>query len=176
MCLSKSPNKHNRLYMKAVPMPDGLAEDIEKVIESYTRSWFFLNYFFKHRTRYHQDKSLRHVVDIWTRNTIMMSPRLEKSGASAQKVQVQTWWSIAQREFNTWMKLRIALLLVSNGPQKKYVLLSHTHTLSFESFFKLCQNVVDEAALLFKEYVLFFKRCFVNSDNFDKYIRKKIKI
>merc|ERR1711931_346633 len=30
MCLSKSPNKHNRLFMKAVPMPDGLAEDIEK--------------------------------------------------------------------------------------------------------------------------------------------------
>ncbi|XP_076067333.1 eukaryotic translation elongation factor 2 [Oratosquilla oratoria] len=28
-CLSKSPNKHNRLYMRAVPMPDGLAEDIE---------------------------------------------------------------------------------------------------------------------------------------------------
>ena len=32
MCLSKSPNKHNRLFMKAVPMPDGLAEDIDKVI------------------------------------------------------------------------------------------------------------------------------------------------
>ena len=30
LCLSKSPNKHNRLYMKAVPMPDGLAEDIDK--------------------------------------------------------------------------------------------------------------------------------------------------
>jgi len=30
MCLSKSPNKHNRLYMKAVPMPDGLPEDIDK--------------------------------------------------------------------------------------------------------------------------------------------------
>lgn len=30
MCLSKSPNKHNRLYMKAIPMPDGLAEDIDK--------------------------------------------------------------------------------------------------------------------------------------------------
>merc|ERR1719337_739636 len=29
MCLSKSPNKHNRLFMKACPMPDGLAEDIE---------------------------------------------------------------------------------------------------------------------------------------------------
>ena len=29
MCLSKSPNKHNRLFMKATPMPDGLSEDIE---------------------------------------------------------------------------------------------------------------------------------------------------
>jgi len=31
MCLSKSPNKHNRLFMMACPMPDGLAEDIDKV-------------------------------------------------------------------------------------------------------------------------------------------------
>uniref|UniRef100_A0A8B9J7W0 Eukaryotic translation elongation factor 2b n=1 Tax=Astyanax mexicanus TaxID=7994 RepID=A0A8B9J7W0_ASTMX len=30
MCLSKSPNKHNRLYMKARPFQDGLAEDVEK--------------------------------------------------------------------------------------------------------------------------------------------------
>lgn len=30
LCLSKSPNKHNRLYMKARPFPDGLAEDIDK--------------------------------------------------------------------------------------------------------------------------------------------------
>merc|ERR1712151_364936 len=29
-CFSKSPNKHNRLYMKAKPLPDGLAEAIEK--------------------------------------------------------------------------------------------------------------------------------------------------
>eukprot|EP00920_Eleutheroschizon_duboscqi_P041478 GHVT01099659.1.p1 GENE.GHVT01099659.1~~GHVT01099659.1.p1 ORF type:complete len:833 (+),score=83.96 GHVT01099659.1:80-2578(+) len=28
-CLSKSPNKHNRLYMIAEPMPDGLADAIE---------------------------------------------------------------------------------------------------------------------------------------------------
>ena len=28
--LSKSPNKHNRLYMKAQPLPDGLADAIEK--------------------------------------------------------------------------------------------------------------------------------------------------
>lgn len=29
MCLSKSPNKHNRLYMKAAPLPDGVAEAID---------------------------------------------------------------------------------------------------------------------------------------------------
>jgi len=29
-CLSKSPNKHNRLLMQARPMPDGLPEDIDK--------------------------------------------------------------------------------------------------------------------------------------------------
>jgi len=29
VCLSKSPNKHNRLYMKALPFPDGLADEIE---------------------------------------------------------------------------------------------------------------------------------------------------
>jgi elongation factor 2 len=31
MCLSKSPNKHNRLFMKARPMPDGLADAIDNV-------------------------------------------------------------------------------------------------------------------------------------------------
>ena len=30
VCLSKSPNKHNRLYLRAKPMPDGLPEDIDK--------------------------------------------------------------------------------------------------------------------------------------------------
>ncbi|XP_022106248.1 elongation factor 2-like [Acanthaster planci] len=29
-CLSKSPNKHNRLFMRCLPFPDGLSEDIEK--------------------------------------------------------------------------------------------------------------------------------------------------
>jgi len=29
-CLAKSPNKHNRLYMRCLPMPDGLPEDIDK--------------------------------------------------------------------------------------------------------------------------------------------------
>ena len=36
MCLSKSPNKHNRLFMQACPMPDGLADDIEKVRDTFT--------------------------------------------------------------------------------------------------------------------------------------------
>lgn len=30
ICLSKSPNKHNRLHMTACPLPDGMAEDIDK--------------------------------------------------------------------------------------------------------------------------------------------------
>ncbi|XP_061098938.1 elongation factor 2b-like [Conger conger] len=30
VCLAKSNNKHNRLYMRARPFPDGLAEDVEK--------------------------------------------------------------------------------------------------------------------------------------------------
>ena len=28
-CLSKSPNKHNRLFMRAAKLPDGLPEDID---------------------------------------------------------------------------------------------------------------------------------------------------
>jgi len=30
MCLSKSPNKHNRLFMKAEPFSDGLAEAVDE--------------------------------------------------------------------------------------------------------------------------------------------------
>ena len=30
-CLSKSPNKHNRLFMTAEPFPDDLAEEIDDV-------------------------------------------------------------------------------------------------------------------------------------------------
>ena len=31
ICISKSSNKHNRLYMKARPLPSRLVKDIEKV-------------------------------------------------------------------------------------------------------------------------------------------------
>merc|ERR1719288_389904 len=49
MCLSKSPNKHNRLFMKAVPMPDGLPEDIDNGEVSAKQD-------FKIRGRYLADK------------------------------------------------------------------------------------------------------------------------
>jgi len=49
MCLSKSPNKHNRLFMKAKPMPDGLAEDIDKGDVTPRGE-------FKQRARYLQEK------------------------------------------------------------------------------------------------------------------------
>jgi len=49
MCLSKSPNKHNRLFMKAVPMPDGLPEDIDNGEVSNKQD-------FKIRGRYLADK------------------------------------------------------------------------------------------------------------------------
>jgi len=49
VCLSKSPNKHNRLFMKARPMPDGLAEDIDKGDVTPRGE-------FKQRARYLQEK------------------------------------------------------------------------------------------------------------------------
>jgi len=49
VCLSKSPNKHNRLYLRAKPMPDGLPEDIDKGEVSDKQD-------FKIRGRYLSDK------------------------------------------------------------------------------------------------------------------------
>merc|ERR1712172_322948 len=49
MCLSKSPNKHNGLFMRACPMPDGLAEDIDSGEVSAKQD-------FKIRGRYLADK------------------------------------------------------------------------------------------------------------------------
>jgi len=50
MCLSKSPNKHNRLFMKCVNMPDGLPDDIDKGTDVSARAEF------KARGRYLSDK------------------------------------------------------------------------------------------------------------------------
>jgi len=72
MCLSKSPNKHNRLFMKAVPMPDGLAEDIDKGEVSNKQD-------FKLRGRYLADKYEYDVTEarkIWCFGPDTMGPNI----------------------------------------------------------------------------------------------------
>jgi len=72
MCLSKSPNKHNRLFMKAVPMPDGLAEDIDKGEVSNKQD-------FKIRGRYLADKYEYDVTEarkIWCFGPDTMGPNI----------------------------------------------------------------------------------------------------
>ena len=61
MCLSKSPNKHNRIFMKARPMPEGLAEDIDDGKVSPKDE-------FKARARYlaeHYEYDVNEVRKIW---------------------------------------------------------------------------------------------------------------
>merc|ERR1711977_207795 len=72
MCLSKSPNKHNRLFMKACPMPDGLAEDIDKGEVSNKQD-------FKLRGRYLADKYEYDVTEarkIWCFGPDTMGPNI----------------------------------------------------------------------------------------------------
>merc|ERR1712227_489856 len=72
MCLSKSPNKHNRLFMKAVPMPDGLAEDIDEGEVSNKQD-------FKIRGRYLADKYEYDVTEarkIWCFGPDTMGPNI----------------------------------------------------------------------------------------------------
>merc|ERR1712226_1421941 len=72
MCLSKSPNKHNRLFMKACPMPDGLAEDIDNGDVSPKQD-------FKIRGRYLADKyeyDISEARKIWCFGPDTMGPNL----------------------------------------------------------------------------------------------------
>jgi len=72
MCLSKSPNKHNRLFMRAVPMPDGLAEDIDNGEVSNKQD-------FKIRGRYLADKYEYDITEarkIWCFGPDTMGPNL----------------------------------------------------------------------------------------------------
>jgi len=72
MCLSKSPNKHNRLFMKAVPMPDGLAEDIDDGEVSNKQD-------FKIRGRYLADKYEYDITEarkIWCFGPDTMGPNI----------------------------------------------------------------------------------------------------
>jgi len=72
MCLSKSPNKHNRLFMKACPMPDGLAEDIDNGEVTNRQD-------FKIRGRYLADKYEYDITEarkIWCFGPDTMGPNL----------------------------------------------------------------------------------------------------
>jgi elongation factor 2 len=72
MCLSKSPNKHNRLFMRAVPMPDGLAEDIDNGEVSNKQD-------FKLRGRYLCDKYEYDITEarkIWCFGPDTMGPNI----------------------------------------------------------------------------------------------------
>merc|ERR1712193_11022 len=72
ICLSKSPNKHNRLYMIAKPMPDGLPEDIDNGEVSNKQD-------FKIRGRYLADKydyDITEARKIWCFGPDTKSPNL----------------------------------------------------------------------------------------------------
>jgi len=72
MCLSKSPNKHNRLFMKAVPMPEGLPEDIDSGEVSNKQD-------FKIRGRYLADKYEYDITEarkIWCFGPDTMGPNI----------------------------------------------------------------------------------------------------
>merc|ERR1712110_795725 len=72
MCLSKSPNKHNRLFMTACPMPDGLAEDIDNGDVSPKQD-------FKIRGRYLADKyeyDISEARKIWCFGPDTLGPNL----------------------------------------------------------------------------------------------------
>lgn len=100
VCLSKSPNKHNRLYVVAAPLGDELTDAIE-------------------RTRSHQSKIKRIETESSLTSTIGISMMPRRSGASFQRLLVQISLSIKPRPSNILTKLKIHAKLPSNGPPKK---------------------------------------------------------
>lgn len=89
MCLSKSPNKHNRLFMKATPMPDGLPEDIDKVTEV-TEQLLSISHisvlYLLYREKSVQGKTLKQELGIFQRNMNMMLLKQGKYGVLALRV------------------------------------------------------------------------------------------
>ena len=113
ICLSKSPNKHNRLHCTAKPMPDGLADDIEKG-EVNPRDDF------KARAKVLHEKYEYDPTEVVFRSLSDINYfRLVKSGASALMVLAPTFLSTLPRECNTSTRSRTLSLLASNGLQKK---------------------------------------------------------
>merc|ERR1719284_1457727 len=100
VCLSKSPNKHNRLYMKPSPSPT-----------------VFL-------TRLKTRRSLpvmtsRPEPDTFPRNTSGTSMTAERSGASVPTRLDPTWSLMSPRESSSLTKSRIPSKPVSTGPPKR---------------------------------------------------------
>lgn len=83
MCLSKSPNKHNRLFMKCQPFPDGLAEDIEDVSlfgVNFCVIYILYKYYYFFRVKLPQEMNSKLVLVTWVKNTNMMLLKLVKFG------------------------------------------------------------------------------------------------
>lgn len=81
MCLSKSPNKHNRLFMKCQPFPDGLAEDIEGVSKLLLINILYVfNVSYLFRAKSIQEMNSKLVLVTWVRNMNMTLLKLVKSG------------------------------------------------------------------------------------------------
>ena len=92
MCLSKSPNKHNRLFMKAVAMPDGLPEDIDKVTKQLLSSTLIIMLTLLYcRVKSLQDKILKLGLDIYQRSMSMILLRQGRSGVLALRVLDRTY-------------------------------------------------------------------------------------
>jgi len=100
ICLSKSPNKHNRLYVVAEPLGDELTAGIEDDDVTSRQDQ-------KERNRTLADKYGWDINDA------------KKFGVSVLRLQAPTFSLIKPRLFNILTKLRILARLPSNGPPKK---------------------------------------------------------
>ena len=82
VALSKSPNKHNRIYVKAQPID----EEVFWILKMVSLT---------------QEMISKPELEFWLTNTVGMSLMLERSGVSVQMVTVLTWLLIKPRLFNT---------------------------------------------------------------------------
>lgn len=83
------------------------------------------------------DKRWRNVLASWVTSLSLMSQRPGRFGASALRELDQTCWLTAQRLSSTWMRLKTALLLASNGHPKRWVFIFSSASLDSASNFSL---------------------------------------
>ena len=124
MCLSKSPNKHNRLFVKAVPFPDGLSEDIDKVWTilhrlSFWAVVYYISLYF--RAMSHPDRNPKQELAICQTSMNGMWVWPEKSGALVRRLLVPTCWWMPLRPCSISMKSKTQWLPASSGQLKRYV-------------------------------------------------------